>query len=361
MFQPLGSLRGDWAFVLKAGVEANGGRRFPLTAELWAIPLAGGQAVLVARYLEPPDSFWAPKNALRRQFAADGRRIVLSIAQPPPVPRIGLVILDLERGTISSIGQDQGADHLQPAWSPDGTKIAYVRRPLGSTSDDGLWVMNADGSLPRRIVARDPSGLTRVYSWKPGSTAIGFDRFANGEMHEYAIADLATGKVTSFGGWFPSYSLEFGESTMWRATGPATLAAGISLVDGYAIEVAETPAVGQKILVREPDTQIMLGVPRWHPSTDEVLYRRLITAWDAQFYVVRGSGGTPQRIPLATHPYLAEWMPGGDGIVYLNQSDQRYSAFAMTIRIACRDGGADHEIGSIASGGLSDLIAFRLV
>ena len=44
-----------------------------------------------------------------------------------------------------------------PAWSPDGTKIAFLReqpftRPDGSTgSQPDLWVMEADGSRKRKI------------------------------------------------------------------------------------------------------------------------------------------------------------------------------------------------------------------
>ncbi len=37
-----------------------------------------------------------------------------------------------------------------PAWSPDGSQIAYVSHLAG---DDDVWVMGSDGSAPRNITA----------------------------------------------------------------------------------------------------------------------------------------------------------------------------------------------------------------
>ena len=51
-----------------------------------------------------------------------------------------------------------------PAWSPDGTQIAYSPSSVGTPS--GVWVANADGSDPRPLPARGDAG-----PWNPGGLA----------------------------------------------------------------------------------------------------------------------------------------------------------------------------------------------
>jgi Tol biopolymer transport system component len=48
--------------------------------------------------------------------------------------------------------------NLHPVWSPDGTRIVYVAGVTGGPG--GLVVMNADGSSPTELVARDVLGVS---------------------------------------------------------------------------------------------------------------------------------------------------------------------------------------------------------
>jgi TolB protein len=62
-----------------------------------------------------------------------------------------------------------------PAWSPDGRHIAFqraVRNERGETIRDGVFVMNADGSNPRRVA---PWGLRAAQpDWSPNGRCILF-------------------------------------------------------------------------------------------------------------------------------------------------------------------------------------------
>jgi Tol biopolymer transport system component len=64
-----------------------------------------------------------------------------------------------------------------PAWSPDGTKIVYWSGVEGNDPRPGLprdvWIMDADGSAQRRLVAGDdpnwsPDGATVIFSTATG-------------------------------------------------------------------------------------------------------------------------------------------------------------------------------------------------
>ncbi|HEX6645043.1 MAG TPA: Ig-like domain-containing protein [Gemmatimonadales bacterium] len=57
-----------------------------------------------------------------------------------------------------------------PAWSPDGTRLAFIREGADRTS---LWVMNADGS-GARMLADAPGLFVAAPAWMPGGRRIFF-------------------------------------------------------------------------------------------------------------------------------------------------------------------------------------------
>jgi hypothetical protein len=78
---------------------------------------------------------------------------------------------------------DMGAD---PAWSPDGKKIAFV----SLSGDDGyhaLDVMNADGTGLKTIVPRD-DGTINHPAWSPDGTRIAFSKCHSGACDIYLVA-----------------------------------------------------------------------------------------------------------------------------------------------------------------------------
>jgi Tol biopolymer transport system component len=60
----------------------------------------------------------------------------------------------------------------EPAWSPDATRIAFIAR-VSAAGPFHLFVMNADGTDPTRISA-PPNGDDLSPAWSPDGTRIAF-------------------------------------------------------------------------------------------------------------------------------------------------------------------------------------------
>ena len=97
-----------------------------------------------------------------------------------------LFTLDVVTGATTKLTNSAGFAELQPAWSPDGGRILYVRRARLSGRPD-LFVMNANGRGRTRLTStpvpeRDPS-------WSPDGTGLVYAaRTAPGEPFRIFVA-----------------------------------------------------------------------------------------------------------------------------------------------------------------------------
>ena len=82
-------------------------------------------------------------------------------------------------GQTVAITGPEGPDS-EPAWSPDGTQIVYVSNqtvPGGGTTGPELFVKNADPSATARRLTDTPNNAaSRAPAWSPDATRIAFER-----------------------------------------------------------------------------------------------------------------------------------------------------------------------------------------
>lgn len=112
-------------------------------------------------------------------FSGDGCRLIVSqyyLGSTNAATRhIGLTSVAVITGKDPRpLARDAAYDYHYPVVSPDGGSIAYVRTPARQQSGGSLWVMNADGSGGRQLAS---AADARRPAWSPDGSALAF---ANG-------------------------------------------------------------------------------------------------------------------------------------------------------------------------------------
>ncbi|HJW49129.1 MAG TPA: hypothetical protein VJ726_06915 [Candidatus Limnocylindria bacterium] len=325
---PLGALTGDWTLVVRLRPEGAS-----VMAELWAIEIYGERRTLALRW-EEPRSF--TRTVLRRQLSPDGKRIVLSTPVAPPAGAgYQLTVVELATGATRLLVEGRSVRALTPAWSPDGSRVAYVRATDGP-NDSALWIVDASGGQPRGPLASTGT----VLGWSSDSSRVGY-RSSDGR---YSLVDVTSGAQLALGTLLQNED----DAASWRQPTapfrPMLVAAFSATATGgeQTLAVYETPTSTPVIVLREPqpsDNFSYLREPRWNPSGPTLLYRR-----GGEVFTVGGflSGGSlPRRVPIEGRVLRAEWLDIGVGvnsIVYIVDGPEALSRGA-SVRIVLEDGG----------------------
>jgi Tol biopolymer transport system component len=117
---------------------------------------------------------------------------------PPPEARTPGLAGASQEGQVTAADMGEpikltdhpGAD-MHPAWSPDGTQIAFESKR--DASDWDIWVMNADGGAPRNLTANEPADDGNP-AWSPDGQRIAFSSNRGGDYDIYVMNADGTGE-----------------------------------------------------------------------------------------------------------------------------------------------------------------------
>lgn len=184
-------------------------------------------------------------------------------------------------GVVSDLTQAAGGEYdLAPAWSPDGTKIAFLRYTRTKDGDDGydyeLFVTDSDAGT---LVDFDQPAAG--FSWSPDGSAIAYSSFQGGS--------------------------------------------------DYDIYTAAADGTGRKAIVATPISDVE---PGWSSTSDSIAFVshpvRDHDPGDADIYVVRSDGSGLTR--LTGSPGWESgpvWSPDGTKIAYLSEEGDESEIFVM--------------------------------
>jgi Tol biopolymer transport system component len=237
--------------------------------------------------------------------------------------------------------------NLQPAWSPDGTKLAFVSN-RDDVSSREIYVMNADGSGVVRLT--NNTAADGDPAWSPDGTRIAFTSGRDGHSEIYVMNADGSGAVR----------LTTTDDTIWNQqpdwSPDGSKIAFASNRDGNArlgvSEIYVMNADGSGV-VRFTNTSGILNLtPAWSPDGTKIAFT---SSRDGtyQIYVMSADGSNVTRLTGDSDIDEAPaWSPNGSTIAFtkltLSCLSESYCSYVYTVKA---DGGGLYQLPGTNSGG----------
>ena len=210
------------------------------------------------------------------------------------------------RQVMSGSPSDGGWD---PAWSPDGERIAFARYILGDEPRWSVYIMNSDGTGVTPVTA---PGF-RSPSWSPQGDALAFssswspptcpgDQYC-GAIYVQELSEGSVMRQVAASGFEPAWSPDGSRIAFVGHNGL------INDEDYYSLRLVN--ADGSGLTEITPATWFYMSRPTWSPDGTHIAFSM---GWD--IYVVGADGTGLTRLTTHAEAFSPTWSPDGTRIAY---------------------------------------------
>ena len=257
----------------------------------------------------------ARRNSVLPAWSPDGSRIAFVSDRDGSVD---IYAMKADGTGVTRLTRDAAWD-LFPAWSPDGSRIAL------SSDRDGnpeIYVMNADGTGMMRLTRGSPEGESGQPTWSPDGSGIAFASERDGNFDIYVMNADGTGvtRLTRDAGWdyFPA----------WSPDG-SRIAFVSDRDDGFYEQIHVMNADGTGVTRLTSVSPWFDGSPAWSPDGSRIAFDSDRDG-DFDIYVMNADGtGVTRLTRHSADDGLPSWSPDGSRIAFASNRDGNVEIYAM--------------------------------
>ncbi|MAF12491.1 hypothetical protein CMK11_18755 [Candidatus Poribacteria bacterium] len=305
------------------------------TVDTTAFTVADGAGTVVTVTFAPTVVGWEPGTLTVTHDGAGGTSVVSVSGIGRALPGAGLttasriaveayvdgtqdihreiVVVDPNGANLTRLTTNTETD-AEPAWSPDGQKIAFARGGAGARE---IYVMNADGTTPENLSDNVAGEGAPAFSSDGQQIVFESNRTSDWEIFVMDADGLNPQNLTNFAGtdaaanWSPDGTkIAFGSNrdTKWRI-------------------FEMTPSGGAQTALTAAD--VGSWAPTYSPDGSKIAF------WsdrdgNGEVYVMDADGGNPRRLTNdAGEDYGPSWSPDGTRIVFISNGTGSAEVFTM--------------------------------
>lgn len=239
--------------------------------------------------------------------------------------------MNVDGSGITAISNSEGDDR-DPAWSPDGTKIAFTSERDGNNE---IYIMNADGTEQLRVT-NSPED-EHFPAWSPDGARIVFSRLMPDNANDLFVVDLATSVETRL-----TETLKITESYPdWSPNGKKILYSSFG-GEQSGIYVMKADGSDPRLLLPGP-----LHYAAWSPDGEYIALDGEPGGNKFEVYIIKADGTGLRQVtqhPGGSGEYnkAPAWSPDGKQLVYF--STNRGAAPGSDIFIINIDGSGETQL-----------------